>query len=86
MATWWQILGYESADEADKELASGAISDAEFQRARDEAFQQSSETAADDTPTINAEDIPLDRGLQRALDAIEQPDENNTVVEETTEE
>jgi len=46
MATWWQILGYESADEADKELASGAISSAELQRAKDEAFQQSSETTA----------------------------------------
>ena len=56
MATWWQILGYESADEADKELASGAISDAEFQRARDEAYQQSSETAAPDTTdTVNIE-------------------------------
>lgn len=90
MATWWQILGYESADEADKELASGAISDAEFQRARDEAFQQSSETSAEDLPTINAEDIPLDPGLRRALDTVEQPDDTtdstNTVVEEATEE
>lgn len=67
MATWWQILGYESADEADKELASGAISDAEFQRARDEAFQQSSETP-NVTPTVDTEDIPIDPALQEFID------------------
>lgn len=51
---WWQILGYDDADEANRDLASGAISDAELQRARDEAFRQSSETAnvpAEDTST-----------------------------------
>ena len=89
MATWWQILGYESAEEADKELASGAISDAEFQRAKDEAFQQSSETTAPDTTnTVNIEAYKqYAEGMRNFIENQNDDNtENNTVVEEPTEE
>ena len=44
MSLWWEILGYDSLDEANRDIANGALSTAEIQRAKDEAYQASAET------------------------------------------
>lgn len=65
---WWQILGYDDIDEANKDLASGAISEAEYQRARDEAFRQSAEVSGvdEETVTSNAQAIADARSKAQA--------------------
>jgi len=38
--TWWQLLGYESLDEVNKEIASGALTAPEIRRAKDNAEEK----------------------------------------------
>ena len=38
--TWWQLLGYDSLDEVNKEIASGALTASEIRRAKDNAEEK----------------------------------------------
>ena len=44
MSLWWEILGYDSLDEANRDIANGSLSSSEVQRAKDEAYKASAET------------------------------------------
>lgn len=68
---WWQILGYDDADEANRDLASGAISDAEYQRAKDEAFRQSSETANVPTEETSTSDVSIYQEFAEGMRSID---------------
>lgn len=71
MSLWWEILGYDSLDEANRDIANGSLSTSEIQRAKDEAYQASAETgSANNTIDPN---VALDPGLARALNTL-----NNT--------
>jgi len=47
--TWWQLIGYESLDEANRDLASGALTIAEITRAKDNAEEKRTGGAIDNT-------------------------------------
>tara|TARA_R110002050_G_scaffold300824_1_gene473704 strand:+ start:7571 stop:9991 length:2421 start_codon:yes stop_codon:yes gene_type:complete len=54
--TWWQLLGYESLGEVNRELASGALTMSEVNRAKDDAEEKRGMGGVEDTRTTSTQD------------------------------
>ena len=57
--TWWQLLGYEGLSEVNRELASGALTMSEVNRAKDDAEEKRGMGGLEDTRTTSTQDATV---------------------------
>ena len=57
--TWWQLLGYEGLSEVNRELASGALTMSEVNRAKDDAEEKRGMGGVEDTRTTSTQDATV---------------------------
>ena len=67
--TWWQLLGYESLGEVNRELASGALTMSEVNRAKDDAEEKRGMGGVEDTRTTSTQDATVS-GLDEIVQTV----------------